>query len=86
MWRRHSYLNIDLSAQEGIYAYITLKDDPMEKVFKSHEFSVTEEKSLINMVRKEIGAFAAPELIHFAHGLPKVRLFFLLATLLWSDS
>ncbi len=51
---------------EGIYAYVTLmasnKDDP-DKL----------REELINMVRREIGAFAKPDAIQWAPGLPKTR-------------
>jgi acetyl-CoA synthetase len=50
---------------QGIYAYVTLKvgivyDDPLKKALVAH-------------VRKEIGAFATPDVIHWAPGLPKTR-------------
>jgi acetyl-CoA synthetase len=50
---------------QGIYAYVTLKvgmayEDPLKKELVAH-------------VRKEIGAFAAPDVIHWAPGLPKTR-------------
>ncbi len=50
---------------QGIYAYVTLMagaaaDEPLRK-------------ELINWVRKEIGPFAAPDIIQFAPGLPKTR-------------
>ena len=51
---------------EGIYAYVTLmagnNDDP-DKL----------REELINMVRREIGAFAKPDTIQWAPGLPKTR-------------
>ena len=51
---------------EGIYAYVTLmagnNDDP-DKL----------REELINMVRREIGAFAKPDAIQWAPGLPKTR-------------
>ncbi len=50
---------------QGIYCYVTLMsghhgDDNVRKVLSEH-------------VRKEIGAFAAPDKIQFAPGLPKTR-------------
>ncbi|TWT43743.1 Acetyl-coenzyme A ligase [Phycisphaerae bacterium RAS1] len=49
----------------GIYAYVTLKDGrPYDDNLK---------KELIAHVRKEIGAIAAPDVIHWAPGLPKTR-------------
>ena len=50
---------------QGIYAYVTLRlgieyDEPLKKELVSH-------------VRKEIGPFAAPDVIHWAPGLPKTR-------------
>ncbi|KAG9447374.1 hypothetical protein H6P81_013502 [Aristolochia fimbriata] len=50
---------------QGIYAFVTL----VEGVPYSEELR----KSLILMVRKQIGAFAAPDKIHWAPGLPKTR-------------
>jgi len=49
----------------GIYAYVTLKSG----------VEGTEElrKSLVQWVRKQIGAIAAPDLIQWAPGLPKTR-------------
>jgi len=49
----------------GIYAYVTLKSG----------VEATEElrKSLVQWVRKQIGAIAAPDLIQWAPGLPKTR-------------
>ena len=50
---------------QGIYAYVTLKTgEPYRDDLKSE---------LIQHVRKEIGAFAAPDVIHWAPGLPKTR-------------
>ena len=53
---------------ESIYAYITLTDEGNAK-------GATDEtkKSLVAHVRKQIGAFAAPDTIHWAPGLPKTR-------------
>ncbi len=50
---------------QGIYAYVTLMagEPPSEDL----------RRDLIQWVRKEIGAFAAPDLIQFAPGLPKTR-------------
>nr|XP_017230015.1 PREDICTED: acetyl-coenzyme A synthetase, chloroplastic/glyoxysomal-like [Daucus carota subsp. sativus] len=50
---------------QGIYAFVTLA----EGVPYSEELR----KSLILAVRKQIGAFAAPDKIHWAPGLPKTR-------------
>jgi acetyl-CoA synthetase len=50
---------------QGVYAYVTLKADqtPTEDL----------RAELIKWVRHEIGAFAAPDLIQWAPGLPKTR-------------
>jgi len=50
---------------QGLYAFVTLKEGVPE----------TEElkKELLLHVRKEIGPIAVPEVIQFAHGLPKTR-------------
>ncbi len=50
---------------QGIYAYITLNSG----TDKSDEL----EKSLVQIVRKEIGPIASPDLVQFAPGLPKTR-------------
>ena len=50
---------------QGIYAYVTLMDGETE--------SEDLRKELIQFVGKEIGAFAKPEIIQFAPGLPKTR-------------
>ncbi|WZY89343.1 hypothetical protein YC2023_046078 [Brassica napus] len=50
---------------QGIYAFVTL----VEGVPYSEELR----KSLVLMVRNQIGAFAAPDRIHWAPGLPKTR-------------
>mmetsp|Transcript_3414 Transcript_3414/g.7432 ORF Transcript_3414/g.7432 Transcript_3414/m.7432 type:complete len:561 (+) Transcript_3414:101-1783(+) len=50
---------------QGIYAYVTL----MEGV----EYSDKLRKELVGSVRNTIGAFAAPDVIHWAPGLPKTR-------------
>ncbi|XP_026385761.1 acetyl-coenzyme A synthetase, chloroplastic/glyoxysomal-like [Papaver somniferum] len=50
---------------QGIYAFVTL----VEGVPYSEELK----KSLTLAVRKQIGAFAAPDKIHWAPGLPKTR-------------
>lgn len=50
---------------QGIYAYVTLMagEKPTEEL----------RKELVQWVRKEIGPFAAPDLIQFSPGLPKTR-------------
>ncbi|MFA6266448.1 MAG: acetate--CoA ligase, partial [Pseudolabrys sp.] len=50
---------------QGIYAYVTLMagEKPTEEL----------RKELVLWVRKEIGPFAAPDLIQFSPGLPKTR-------------
>ncbi|KAH9627155.1 hypothetical protein KSS87_018395 [Heliosperma pusillum] len=50
---------------QGIYAFVTL----VEGVPYSEELR----KSLVLAVRQQIGAFAAPDRIHWAPGLPKTR-------------
>jgi acetyl-CoA synthetase len=50
---------------QGIYAYVTLKT--------GYEYTEPLRKELVNHVRKEIGAIAAPDVIHWAPGLPKTR-------------
>jgi acetyl-CoA synthetase len=50
---------------QGIYAYVTLMAD--------HTPSEDLRKELVQWVRKEIGAFAHPDLVQFAPGLPKTR-------------
>ncbi|CAO2829818.1 unnamed protein product [Amaranthus hypochondriacus] len=50
---------------QGIYAFVTL----VEGVSYSDELR----KSLVMTVRNQIGAFAAPDKIHWAPGLPKTR-------------
>lgn len=50
---------------QGIYAYVTLDVDV--------EMTEALKKELIMAVRENIGAFAAPDVIHFAPGLPKTR-------------
>jgi acetyl-CoA synthetase len=50
---------------QGIYAYVTLMD--------GEEYNDELKKELIIFVRKEIGAIAAPDVIHWAPGLPKTR-------------
>jgi len=50
---------------QGIYAYVTL----MEGAESSEELR----KELVQFVRKEIGPIAAPDVIHWAPGLPKTR-------------
>jgi acetyl-CoA synthetase len=50
---------------QGIYAYVTLNVgiEPTE----------TLRQELVNLVRSEIGAFANPDIIQWAQGLPKTR-------------
>ena len=50
---------------QGIYAYVTL--------MKADEPSDDLKKELVDMCVKEIGAFAKPDLIQWAPGLPKTR-------------
>ncbi|XP_059449350.1 acetyl-coenzyme A synthetase, chloroplastic/glyoxysomal [Corylus avellana] len=50
---------------QGIYAFVTLVDGV--------PYSEELRKSLILIVRNQIGAFAAPDKIHWAPGLPKTR-------------
>ncbi|XP_031475203.1 acetyl-coenzyme A synthetase, chloroplastic/glyoxysomal-like [Nymphaea colorata] len=50
---------------QGIYAFVTLVDGV--------QYSEELRKSLIMTVRSQIGAFAAPDAIHWAPGLPKTR-------------
>jgi acetyl-CoA synthetase len=50
---------------QGIYAYVTLNDGV--------DYSDELKKELIVHVRKEIGPIAAPDVIHWAPGLPKTR-------------
>jgi len=50
---------------QGIYAYVTL--------MQGKEPSDDLKKSLVVAVREQIGAFAAPDVIHWAPGLPKTR-------------
>ena len=50
---------------QGIYAYVTLNDGA--------EFTDALKKELVMLVRTTIGAFAAPDVIHWAPGLPKTR-------------
>lgn len=50
---------------QGIYAYAT----PMAGVETSDELK----QELVQLVRKEIGAFAKPDIIQWAPGLPKTR-------------
>ncbi|GBF92828.1 hypothetical protein Rsub_05447 [Raphidocelis subcapitata] len=50
---------------QGIYAYVTL----MEGVHQSEDLR----RELVASVRSTIGAFAAPDVIHWAPGLPKTR-------------
>ena len=50
---------------QGIYAYVTLNNgvEPSDLL----------RKELIDLVRKEIGAIANPDIIQWAPGLPKTR-------------
>ena len=50
---------------QGIYAYVTL--------VKGVDSSDKLKTELVDMIRKEIGAFAKPDVIQFAPGLPKTR-------------
>ncbi len=50
---------------QGIYAYVTLKT--------GHDYADPLKKELVAHVRKEIGAIATPDVIHWAPGLPKTR-------------
>jgi acetyl-CoA synthetase len=50
---------------QGIYAYVTLKAGVAETDILMAE--------LKGWVRREIGAFAAPDIVQFAPGLPKTR-------------
>lgn len=50
---------------QGIYAYVT----PMLGIVTSDELK----DELVQLVRKEIGAFAKPDIIQWAPGLPKTR-------------
>ena len=50
---------------QGIYAYVTLMD--------GFEYADELKKELRTHVRKEIGAIAAPDVVHWAPGLPKTR-------------
>ena len=50
---------------QGIYAYVTLK--------VGQAYTDDLKKELVQHVRKEIGPIAAPDVIHWAPGLPKTR-------------
>jgi acetyl-CoA synthetase len=50
---------------QAIYAYVTLKT--------GEEYSEALKRELVQWVRKEIGPFAAPEVIQWAPRLPKTR-------------
>ena len=50
---------------QGIYAFVTLRAD--------ETYADDLKKALVQHVRKEIGAIAAPDVIHWAPGLPKTR-------------
>ncbi len=56
VWCRFDH---DIKGQ-GIYAYVSLHD--------GHELSDAIRKDLIKTVREQIGAFAAPDVIHWAPG------------------
>ena len=47
---------------QGIYAYVTLHE--------GNNYSEDIRKDLVKTVREQIGAFAAPDVIHWAPGLP----------------
>ncbi len=50
---------------QGIYSYVTLKTGV--------EYTDELKKELVKHVRKEIGPIAAPDMVHWAPGLPKTR-------------
>ena len=50
---------------QGIYAYVTLR--------MGEEYTDELKKELVKHVRQEIGPIAAPDVIHWAPGLPKTR-------------
>lgn len=50
---------------ESIYAYVTLLEEAQPSA-KLHA-------ELVNLVKNQIGSFAAPDVIHWAPGLPKTR-------------
>jgi acetyl-CoA synthetase len=50
---------------QGIYAFVT--------VMEGQEMNDSLKNALKKGVRSEIGAFAAPDVIHWASGLPKTR-------------
>ena len=50
---------------QGIYAYVTLR--------MGEEYTEELKKELVKHVRQEIGPIAAPDVIHWAPGLPKTR-------------
>ena len=52
---------------QGIYAYVTLMQDT--------EYSPELKKELVKTVRGHIGAFAAPDVIHWAPGRLSPKLF-----------
>ena len=50
---------------QGIYAYVSLREgEALDDALK---------KELVMTVRGNIGAFAAPDVVHWAPGLPKTR-------------
>lgn len=50
---------------QGIYAYCTLMEGT--------PYTAALQKELVQQVREQIGAFAAPDVIHWAPALPKTR-------------
>ena len=50
---------------QGIWAYVTL--------IEGAEYSDGLKKALVKQVREQIGPFAAPDVVHWAPGLPKTR-------------
>ncbi len=58
----------------GIYAYVVLTSDAARAVASRGDEGLTEaEGALKEQVRNAIGAFAAPDRVHVARGLPKTR-------------
>jgi acetyl-CoA synthetase len=55
----------DAKKNQGMYCFVTLKDDVQE--------SDSLRKELIKTVRDQIGAHVHPDVIHFAPNLPKTR-------------
>ena len=54
---------------QGIYAYVT----PMSGTVIDNDLGDTLKEELMQLVRKEIGPFAKPDIIQWAPGLPKTR-------------